>query len=404
MNLLAHAVQAAEPTGQSHSPIVSLLWIAVIAVAAPLVSKMLRGYLPGVVVLLGAGALIGPYMADFAASTGGVELVSQLGLAMLFLLAGFELDPKLVRGKAGRVAWETWIICLVFAFALVSLVATRGVESRIAIAIALTSTALGTLLPIITQAGILNTQLGKAVMRNGAVGELGPVVAISVLLSSKSPGSAIAVVVMFIAAVVVIGFVPVRLLDRFPRLVSALSGLSGGASQFPVRVVVMLLLVLMALAQEFDLDLVLGAFAAGMILRQFVVAGMPSVQESLESMGYGLLIPVFFVVSGMGIDLHAVTEEPGKWLLFVATIAVARGIPVFLSEWLVPHGDNLQTPRERVELAFYSATGLPIIVAVTEVATSAHLITDQLASLLVAAGATTVLLFPLAARLIGTTS
>lgn len=177
--------------------------------------------------------------------------------------------------------------------------------------------------------------------------------------------------------------------------------MEGGTSQLPVRGSILLLLVLMVVAERFDLDVVLGAFAAGMVLRRLIAAGHPRVDEQLETIGYGLLIPVFFVVSGMGIDMSAVAGQPLLWASFVAAIAVARGLPVWLSERYVPHGRNLESPRERAQLALFAATGLPIIVAVTQVAVSTELMTGDTASVLVAAGATTVLVFPLVARLIG---
>ncbi|WP_101463395.1 cation:proton antiporter [Nocardia fluminea] len=393
---------ASESVGDP-SPIVSLFWIALIAVIAPLLSRLVRGYLPDVVILLVAGAMVGPHVLGWASSAGGVDLVSELGLGMLFLLAGYELDPRLLRGRSGRTAWVVWIVCLLFAFVIVMVATNTSNSTRVAVAIALTSTALGTLLPILKQAGILDSRLGRAVMTHGAVGELGPIVAMSVLLTSRDAGSAVVVVVLFVVAAVVVGFVPVRMLDRMPDLGAGLAKLGGGTSQLPVRGVVLLLLVLMVVAEVFDLDVVLGAFAAGMILRRLIAAGHPDVDSSLEAIGYGLLIPVFFVVSGMGIDVAAVGRNPALWVWFVVTIAIARGVPVWLSERFVPRADTLPTGRERVELALYAATGLPIIVAVTQVATQAGLLTADVASILVAAGATTVLAFPLVARLIGAT-
>ncbi|WP_194828980.1 cation:proton antiporter [Nocardia sp. XZ_19_231] len=384
------------------SPIVSLFWIALIAVVAPLLSRLVRGYLPDVVILLVAGAVVGPHVLGWASSAGGVDLVSELGLGMLFLLAGYELDPQLLRGRSGHTAWIVWMVCLVFAFAIVAVAADRSTGTRVAVAIALTSTALGTLIPILKQSGIVDSALGRAVMTHGAVGELGPIVAMSVLLTSRDAGSAVVILLMFAVAALVVGFVPLRMLDRMPDLGAALGRLGGGTSQLPVRGVVLLLLVLMVMAEVFDLDVVLGAFAAGMILRRLIAAGHPDVDSSLEAIGYGLLIPVFFVVSGMGIDVEAVGRDPGLWLGFVVTIAIARGVPVWLSERFMPRGDNLPTGRERVELALYAATGLPIIVAVTQVATQTGLLKADVASILVAAGAATVLMFPLVARLIGT--
>ncbi|WP_194820370.1 cation:proton antiporter [Nocardia sp. XZ_19_385] len=402
MDLLSAAHDAVHPTA-----ITSLFLIALIAVIGPIASRLLRGYIPDVVILLLLGAIIGPNALHWAGTDGGVDLLSELGLGMLFLLAGYELDPKLLRGKPGHTAWLVWAGCLVFAFLLVSVAvlaesgADAGFTAKVAVAIAMTSTALGTLLPIVKQAGFLDQPLGRAVLAHGAVGELGPIVAMSVLLTSRSPLAAVVVLLLFAVATAWIGFVPQRIVQNAPWLSRLLGGMNGGTSQLPVRGVFLLLLVLMAVAETFDLDVVLGAFAAGVVLRGMIAGAHPEVETALETIGFGILIPVFFVVSGMGIDISAVLSSPVLWVLFVLSIAIARGVPVWLSERFVPHGENLPTPKERAQLALYAATGLPIIVAVTQVATSSGLMDADLASVLVAAGATTVLLFPLIARVIG---
>ncbi|WP_043650648.1 cation:proton antiporter [Nocardia thailandica] len=399
MELLAGADAAADT---EPSAIVSLFWIALVAVAAPLLARALRGFVPDVVILLVAGMALGPHALGWANADGGVDLIEELGLGMLFLLAGYELDPALLRGRSGRVASAVWLAGLVFAFALVTLVGPgESITGHVAVAIAMTSTALGTLLPIVKQAGLLDTPLGRAVLAHGAVGELGPIVAMSVLLSSRDVGAAVIVLVLFVVAALLVGLVPLRLFGRVPDLGAALARMDGGTSQLPVRGAILLLLVLMVVAERFDLDVVLGAFAAGMVLRRLIAAGHPRVDEQLETIGYGLLIPVFFVVSGMGIDPAAVAAEPVLWVSFVLAIAVARGLPVWLSERFVQHGQNLAAPRERAQLALYAATGLPIIVAVTQVAVSTGLMSGATASVLVAAGAATVLVFPLCARLLG---
>ncbi|GAB4583972.1 cation:proton antiporter [Nocardia sp. IFM 10818] len=393
---------AGEATGSDPSPIVSLFWIAAVAALSPLAVRLLRGFVPDVVILLVAGMVLGPYVLDWAGSGGGVDLLSELGLGMLFLLAGYELDPRLLRAKPGRVAWATWLVCLALALGMVHLAARdAGFTTQIAVAIALTSTALGTLLPIVKQDGVLDKPLGRAVLAHGAVGELAPIVAMSVLLTSRSPGAAIVVLALFAVAAGFIALVPRHLLDRAPGLPRLLGQLGGGTTQLPVRVVFLLLLVLMTVADVFSLDVVLGAFAAGLILRSLVSEELPEIEESLETIGFGVLIPIFFVVSGMGIDPAAVARRPLTWVLFVLAIALARGLPVWFSERFVPHGANLTESRERAQLALYAATGLPIIVAITQVATGDGLMSQSLASTLVAAGATTVLLFPLLAKAIG---
>lgn len=394
----------AEATTAPDTAIISLFWVTLAVALSPILAKALRGYVPDVVVLLVFGMVLGPFLLDWA-DPGALDLLGQLGLGMLFLLAGYELDPKLLGGRSGRVARLTWVASLVLALAIVTVIAsTADFTARIAVAIAVTSTALGTLLPIIKQLGLLDKPLGRAVMAYGAVGELGPILAMSLLLTSRSVGAAFVVVALFVVAAILIWLVPQRMLTNIPGLGRALAGMGGGTTQLPVRIVVLLLLSLMAVAAEFGLDVVLGAFAAGAILRRLIGPEHPQMGGSLDVIGYGVFIPIFFVTSGMGIDVDAVIGNPVMWLVLVVGIAVARGLPVWLSERFVPHGANLPAEPERVQLALYAATGLPIIVAVTQFATEAGLMSNDLASTLVAAGATTVLLFPMIARLIGSRS
>lgn len=396
MMLLAEASSEMDTTA-----IESLFWIAAAAVASPLISRLTRGYVPDAVVLLAAGMVVGPNMLGWA-DNDSVAILSQMGLGLLFLLAGYELDPQLLSGKSGRVARFTWLIGLVSALVVVSLtVPGEGFSTHIAVAIALTSTALGTLLPIIREAGVLDTPLGRSVMAHGAVGELGPILAMSLLLTSRDVIGALVVLVLFGLAAVIIGAVPQRLIARVPGVRRAVTVMRGGTIQLPVRIVILLLVSLMTVAAVFDLDVVLGAFAAGLILRRLIGPEQQEVGKSLEVIGFGVFIPVFFVTSGMGIDVTAVLGHPGMWAALVAAIAVARGLPVWLSERYIEHGSNLEFGHERAQLALYAATGLPIIVAVTQVATASDLMSIGVASTLVAAGATTVLLFPMMARLIG---
>lgn len=384
---------------QESSAIISLFWIATAAAAAPLVSRLVRGLIPDVVVLLALGIVLGPFATGLAGTAGGVQLLSELGLGMLFLLAGYELDTRLLRGRPGRTAWLTWLAGLVLALLMVWLAAPgAGFTTAVAVAIALSSTALGTLLPIVKQDGVLDQPLGRAVLAHGAVGELGPVLAMSILLTGQNLLASLLVLLLFAAAAGVVSWVPQRILERRPGTERVLAALTTGTNQLPVRLVFLLLLILMAVAEVFDLDVVLGAFAAGLILRRLIGETHPEIQGSLETIGYGMLIPIFFVVSGMGIDPASVLDEPVRWMVFVLAIAVARGATVWLSERFVPHGANLEFPRERIQLALYAATGLPIIVAVTQVATRSGLLGADVASTLVAAGATTVLLFPLIAK------
>lgn len=375
----------------------SLFWITVAAAIAPLIAGSLRRKLiPEVVLLLVAGIVIGPYALDLANVDSEIELLRELGLGMLFLLAGYEIDRDELTGRGGRRALITWLICLALAFAVVGGLAAAGlVHSEIAVAIALTSTALGTLLPILKDRGLVETPVGRAVLNHGAIGEIGPVIAMAVLLGARGAVLSLVVLAAFAAVAVVVALLPARILREGTDLLAVVRRGSDTTAQTTVRLVMLLLVALIAVAAVFDLDIILGAFAAGFILRRTVPDGNEQLEHKLEGLAFGLLIPIFFVTSGMAIDVSAVADEPGVLAAFLALLVVVRGLPVFVAS----RYDRIASfdTRGSLQVALYSTTGLPLIVAVTGVAVSAGQMSNATASILVAAGAISVLILPMLA-------
>ncbi|GAA4713158.1 cation:proton antiporter [Nocardioides conyzicola] len=383
------------------SPAESIFWIAVCAVLAPLLAALLlRGRVPEVVLLLVLGVVIGPNALDLAVTGEGVEMLRELGLGMLFLLAGYEIEVDELVGKGGRRALATWVACFVVALGVIGLVGlTDAVHAEVAVAIALTSTALGTLLPILKDSGVLGTRFGRTLMNHGAYGELAPIVAMAVLLGSRGYVASVVVLVGFFLLALVVH----RFSARISREGSAVLGVvrrgADSSGQPQVRLVVLLLVTLGVAAAVFDLDVVLGAFAAGFVLRGLLPDGHESLEHKLEGLAFGLLIPVFFITSGMAIDPQAVIDEPITLVVFVALILLVRGGLVLVSTRLTREDGRPAFDRnEALAMGLFAATGLPIIVAVTSVAVRAGEMADTNASVLVAGGAVTVLICPLLAQ------
>ncbi|GLB63965.1 potassium transporter Kef [Dietzia sp. NCCP-2495] len=407
-------------SGTTPADIQSLFWIVLVICVAPVLSWVTRSYVPAVVLLLAGGMLIGPSGLGLAVESGGVEMLGEIGLGLLFLLAGLELKPSALSGRRGAGAVGAWLTSVVLATGIGWAVTGRP-ETAIALGLLLTSTAIGTLLPILKGAGHDSTPVGQAVLSHGAVGELGPVLAMALLLGTRDIGSSAVAVALFGIAALFLFAVPRRLLF-VPAMGRALAQGNTSTGQLVVRMVFLLLAAMMAVATVFDLGVVLGAFAAGMVLRSLMETytrhqGDPTGDAAgggatgdrdlvddllgrLDTIGYSLFIPVFFVVSGMGISAGAVTAAPWLLLAAVATMLVIRGGIVWLAETWIHVSPGLTTARERARAGLYAATGLPIIVAVTDVAVGADLLRPDVANVLVAAGALTVLVFPLVAELL----
>ncbi|MDT0303153.1 cation:proton antiporter [Streptomonospora wellingtoniae] len=380
--------------------LVSLAWIALAAFLGPMLAASVRKTIPDVVWLLVLGVLIGPEALDLAESSSGVLLVREVGLGMLFLLAGLEVEPSFLRARQGRVALLSWGVGLVLAVgAALLFVGVEEPRVAVVLGIAATSTALGTLLPILKESGGTRSPLGRAVLAHGAVGELAPVIAMSLLLSARSPELSALVLVAFAVIAVAAVAVPARIIASVPGLRRAFASGVHSTSQTLLRLALLVLTTLMTVSAVLDLDVVLGGFAAGLLLGRLVPAGSRTLRGKVEVAGYSFLIPVFFVTSGMAIDTGALADE-ALLLVMVVGIALFRGLPVWASERLFDTGSGLMDRRDQLALGLYSAAGLPIIVAVTEIATRSGLVSTTEASVLVAAGAVTVLVFPLLAGIV----
>lgn len=396
--LLASGTTLSEGSTHDSGQFVSIFWITLVALLSPILSRLTGKKIPDVVFLLIFGLLIGPNMLNLASSEGGIPLLKELGLGMLFLIAGFEINVSSLRSRQGYSAIATWFVCFALGMAGAAVITSFSHElnTYIAVGVALSSTALGTLLPMLKSHGAAGTPVGNAVLVHGAVGELLPIFAISLLLSSRSPGMAFVVLLAFMVVAVVTALIPHRLFAHVPGLRQIMAAEANTTGQTVLRLAMFLLATLIMCTALFDLDAVLGAFAAGLILRTLTPpTALHMITHRLEVVGFTFMIPLFFVVSGMGIDVSAVVANPLGLLAVVVGILLCRGVPVLLAEHFFDTRSGLATRAQKVQLALYSAAGLPIIVAVTEVATSSGLLEKSTASLLVAGGALTVLLFPL---------
>lgn len=373
-------------------PLTSLFVVMVVAAAAPIVTRLLPEAVPQVLVLLVGGVLIGPEVLGWA-ERPDIELIAQVGLGFLFLLAGYELPPLLLRQRTGRLALYAWIISVVLAMATVGLLELAGlVNAFVPVSLALTTTALGTLLPILRDNGMLVGPIGSYIFAAGAVGELGPVVAISVFLGANGSWQSVLAIAAIAGAAYVLARLPRRL--EGTRLAGIVSSTQEATSQSVLRATICLLLGALLLTKDFGLDIVLGAFLAGMILKGSSTEPEKEHErllDKLDAVAYGFFIPVFFVFSGMGLDLASVADNPGRLLLFFVLMLLVRGAPAL---WV--YRKDLRLP-ERVQLMLLSATALPLIIALAEIGLENGTMLPENAAALVGAGALTVAVFPWAA-------
>ena len=366
--------------------LVSLFFVILVAAVAPLlVDASSRVRIPQVALLLIGGVIIGPELLDLA-DPDAISLLSELGLGFLFLLAGYEIEPALLRDHATRRASWAWLTAAAVAVPTVTALHAVGlVAAEVTIAIALTTTAFGTILPIATEAGLLRGPLRTPILANGAIGEVAPIIAMALLLTTSGEVLAVIALVVFFAVAYLFSRLPRH--SRAAPVIGRVHRLSEETSQALVRWVLVLLIGLLAFATVLDLDAVLGAFAAGFVLRITRPANFRPLELKLETLGYGFFIPVFFVSSGLTLDVEAIVTSPIAVVLLFGLMVVVRGGTVWL--W---HGNLPRTDRRRVSL--FSATTLPMLIALSEVSVRSDLMTRQSAAVMIGAGVISVLVLP----------
>ena len=365
----------------------ALLVVSVVSAAAPFVCALLARFrIPQVVVLIVGGVLIGPEVFGFA-ERDSIALVANVGLGFLFLLAGYELELVHFRDRSGRLATVGWLTSAAVSVAVTGVLAASGfVHAFVPVALALTTTALGTLLPILRDNHMLDGTLGRFIMPAGAVGEFFPIVGIAVFLGSK--GRLYGLLSLVVMCGLALGLAWLPRLARLDRIGAISRQGENATSQTTLRLTVMLLFGLLVFASDFGLDVVLGAFLAGVVLRRWAPGDVEALEGKLDAVGYGFFIPVFFVSSGMGLDLDSIAGAPARLVVFFLLLLGVRGLPS-----LVFYRRDL-APRERLQMTLLTATSLPLLVALSEVGLASGEMLPENAAALVGAGVLSVMVFP----------
>jgi Kef-type K+ transport system membrane component KefB len=372
------------------APMLAIVAVAAIAgTVAALLSD--RGVLvPAVVVELVLGVVIGPEVVGLEV-TDTMTFLAALGLGLLFFFAGYEIDLRQIKGKPLRLAVLGWAMSLAIAYTVGGLLAWAGIVlSLVYTGSAMSTTAIGTLIPVLSDSGELRTRLGRYLLAAGAAGEFGPILLLTLVLSTQGALHNALILLGFVALAVTVAVLVVR---SSGHVLPMLERTMEKSSQLAVRWIVMLVFALAVLAYELGLDLLLGGFAAGMITR--LVLAQSEVREfdsKLTAVGFGFFIPFFFVVSGMQIDIDALFSSIGgvaKMLLFVVLFLVVRGAPALVLYRTVLDGS------ERLALALFCATQLPMVLAITTVAHETGHMRASTAASLVGAAVLSTLAFPM---------
>ena len=376
----------------------NLLIVVAAGFAAPfalgLVPKL---RLPAVVLEIVIGIVIGPAVLGWVEVDEPVEVLALVGLAFLLFLAGLEIELDALRGRLLRAASTGFFVSLGLAIVAGIALDLAGIaDEPLLIAVILASTSLGVIIPVLADSGEASTPFGQLVIAASSIADFASVLLLTLLFSGESTGvgAKLILIGLFVLVIVAVA-VAIAEVERLRIVSAALRRLQDTSAQIRVRGAFVLLIGMVALAEQLGLELILGAFAAGAILNHLDTdEGMthPEFKAKLAAVGYGVFIPVFFVTSGIRFDLDALVSSGSAIAAipaFLAALLFARGLPALLYTEL--------SRERRIAAALLQATSLPFIVAATAIGRDLGLIDAATSAGFIAAGLVSVLLFPLAA-------
>lgn len=372
-----------------------LFVVAVIAVVAPLIAGVIpRVKVPGVVLEILAGIVVGPSVLGWVEIDTPIAVLALVGLAFLLFLAGLEIDLMRLRGDLLRLPLLGFVGTMAVGLAAgLAFDAAGWVSNPLFVAIALAATSLGLVVPVLKDAGATDRPLGQLTIAGATIADFGAVILLSLFFSESEGGAASKAIAagMFLAVIAAVAVALARA-ERSARIDAALVRLQDTTAEIRVRIAVALLIGFVALAANAGLETILGAFVAGVLLAAIDRDSMshPNFRLKLEAVGYGFLIPVFFVSSGVRFDLEALSDSPSALFrvpLFLLALLLARGLPALLYRRILGTDGS-------VVAGLLQATSLPFIVTATQIGVSIGAIEPVTAAALVAAGLLSVILFP----------
>ena len=373
----------------------SLLIVGAVAVAVPLFLGLVPTVkVPAVVLEILGGILVGPTVLGWVHLDVAVRVIADLGLGFLLFMAGFEIDLRRFDRRILILVSRAFVLSLLLALLVAYALQLGGqVRDGLLVGITLVATSLGVLVPILHDANQTETAFGRMIMAAGSLAELAPLVLLSVFFSasSKNPGAELGLLAGFVGltAAIVVVTQRVRVWGPMREVVHRLENTS---SQLRVRLAITFALGFSAVAEHFGLATILGAFLAGVVVRRTdeTPASQEEFQSKLEAIGFGFLIPVFFVSTGVGLDITSLFHSTRAIILvpvFLVALLVVRGVPALLYVRVVGR-------THAIAAGFMQATSLTFIVVATVIGVQTGHQRTSTAAALVVAGLLSVVIYP----------
>jgi Kef-type K+ transport system membrane component KefB len=380
--------------------LVNLLGVSIIAFLVPFTLGFVpRLRIPSIVLELLAGYVFGPAVLGWIYPGPVVTVIATIGVAFLLFLAGMEIDLGALRGAPLKLGSIGFVLSFVIAASLtLPLGAANVVLTPLLIAIALSATSVGIIIPVLRDTGQLDSPAGTFTVAGATVAEFATIALLGVFFSG--PGTSSIIEALLLALLAILAVVLMLGLSRIWKWEpgrAVTSRLDDTSSQVRVRFAVMILLGSAVVAASFGFEAILGTFLAGTVLA-IIIRGdrfEKPFRQKLEAVGFGFFVPAFFVMSGMRLDLSSINSPAaiGRVALLFSMLLLIRGLPALL------YRSHL-TRRETLAAAMLQSTNLSFIVVAVTVGMELKRIRPVTGSALILAGLLSAVIFPAAAQML----
>jgi monovalent cation:H+ antiporter-2, CPA2 family len=327
--------------------VASLVTVMIVAFLTPILMHRFKlSFIPVVVAEILMGLLLGKSGLNLVHEDMWLETLSTLGFIFLMFLSGLEIDfssfkgiqkrEQLANGKnepnTFRVASIIFIGIFALSLGLSYLIVLFGfVDNVFLMTLIISTISLGVVLPTLKEAQLTKTVIGQIILLVAVIADLVTMVllAVFVSLNETDGGNTWLLLILFVAGVGLY-FIGRRFKNR-----AFLEAMSKGTIQIGTRAVFALIIVLVAVSESVGAENILGAFLAGVLVS--LLSPNQELVHKLDSFGYGFLIPIFFVMVGVKLDIWSLFSEPGLLLLIpvlLFALLISKMIPVyFLIRW-----------------------------------------------------------------------
>lgn len=344
------------------------------------------------------GIIMGSSGFNLIISTHDLTFLSNLGVTLLMFLSGMEIDFDIFQRKdsskskshAGKtvnpikIAVTAFGGIMVMAVVLAFALRAMGLFSEVMLAaIILMTVALGVVIATLKEKDILNRPIGQTVLLTAVLGEVIPLLLLTIYASINGGNAEQLwlIILLFLAAIF--------LLRRFKQPYVWFANVTKATTQLDIRLAFFLIFALVTVAQTVGAENILGAFLAGMVMK--LLEPSEATKDKLTSIGYGFFIPIFFIMTGVGLNLRSLFGKPSSLMLLpvlVIFLLIAK-LPVVLTYM------RYFQKRNAFAGGFLTATTITIVLPTLQVARKLHAITSTQSDAFILAAVIVCILSPI---------